>query len=400
MSDADRQAPAAQTQDQSAQAEGENAQGEVISRYEVVPYKDTASEADLYSFRSAMPQFLPSRPAAQPAQPVQAAPAALPGQPAQAGQPAGAAPSGAATQPAQAALPAMLVLERKKLLMYVGCGSLAVLLLGLASYLALNKQQPIAPFVDLGQNNVAAAGLSGRLIAKWDGSTKYELHLDPLSPQQSAAFGAVAMNPPHPLTLALHITNASGSVVCQKEILFPFSPTQDPADAEAQEFEPQKTFDGDTVQNVAGSDGQLEEIVVTGPLTCPLKAYRLFTNWDFSSSFPTVAEQQDWLRQQQAVTAQLRRKAAEAHANALIPARFHLPAPIDGDDVIVSDNPSHGTVATRSGRTFYIGLSGALGRAPGWQVFPAAIHYHCDVKANCVLTRPDASTTLSARLVR
>jgi hypothetical protein len=387
MSDADRHAPGAQTQNQNSQAEGENAPAEPVSRYEVVPTKETASEADLYSFRSSMPQFLPSRPAAQPAQS---------GQPAQPGQPA---PAGAPTQPGQAALQPALAVDRKRLILYAGCGSVAVLLLSLALYLALNKQPPLAPFVDLGQNNVAAAGLSGRLIAKWDGSAKYELHLDPLSPQQAAGFGAVAANPPHPLTLALHITNASGTVVCQKEIDFPFNPVQDPSDAVAQEFQPQTTFDGDTVQNVAGSDGQLEEILLSGPLTCPAKAYRAFTNWNFTSSFPSVADQQAWLRQQQALVEELRRKAAEARANALIPPRFRLPAPIDGDDVIVSDNPSHGTVATRSGRTFYIGLRGALGRAPGWQIFPAAIHFHCDVKANCVLTRPDASTTLTARLL-
>jgi len=402
MSDADQQKPGAQT-------ENDNAQDEIVSRYEVVPYKETAPEADLYSFRSAMPQFLPSRPAGQapPAQPVappapsaaQTAPPAAPNQPPQPGPPA---------QPAQPIDPARLAalgliakppLDQKKLVLFAGVGGFAFMLIGLLIYALANKQDPIQPFVDLGQANIASAGLAGRLIAKWDGAAQYELHIDPLSPQQAVGFAAVAINPPHPLTIDLRITKDNGAVLCQKEIVLPFHPVENPDDALAEEFQPQKTFDGDTVQNVAGSDGQVEEIVMSGPLTCPAKAYRAFANWQFTSSFPSVADQQDWLRQQESLLAELRRRAAQAHARALIPRGLRLPAPIDGDDVIVSDNPSHGTVATRSGRTFYIGKNGELGRAPGWQVFPAAIHFHCDVKSNCVLTRPDAYASLSARLV-
>jgi hypothetical protein len=394
MSNADRQEPGAQTQE-------EGAPSEPVSHYEVVPYKDSAKEADLYSFRSAMPQFLPSR---QPSQGQAARPAAAATQAAQPGQPVQAAQPGGQpadpTQPAQPAPPSkFLVLDQKKLILYAGYGGMAFVLVALAIYLVANKQDPIAPFVDLGQANIASAGLAGRLIAKWDGAAQYELHIDPLSPQQAAGFGAVAINPPHPLQVDLHITNASGSTVCKKEILFPFNPVQNPEDALAQQFQPQKTFDGDTVQNVAGPDGEVVEIVLTGPLTCPAKAYRTFANWQFTSSFPSVYDQQEWLRQQEALIADLHRKAAEARANALIPPHLRLPAPIDGDDVIISDNPSHGTVTTRAGRTFYVGRSGAMGRA-GWQIFPAAIHFHCDVKSNCVLTRPDASTSVSARLVR
>ncbi len=394
MSDADRQPSDAQTQE-------ENAPGEPVSHYEIVPTKETASEADLYSFRSAMPQFLPARapgqvqPAAQAVQPAQSAPAAATVQPVQPVQP------GQPIDPAQLAAlgpAAKPPLDQKKLILFAGCGGIAFVLVALAIYLAANKQDPIAPFVDLGQTNIASAGLAGRLIAKWDGAAQYELHIDPLSPQQAAGFAAVAVNPPHPLTVDLRFTNATGSVVCRKEIVFPFNPVQDPDDALAQEFQPQKTFDGDTVQNVSGEDGQVEEIVMSGPLACPAKAYRAFANWQFTSSFPSVAEQQDWLRQQESLMEQIRRKAAQAKANANIPRGLRLPAPIDGDDVIVSDNPSHGTVATRSGRTFYIGMRGTLGHA-GWEVFPAAIHYHCDVKANCVLTRPDAVSSLTARLV-
>jgi hypothetical protein len=411
MSDADRQKPG-------AQSENENPQDDIVSRYEVVPYKEIANDADLYSFRSEMPQFLPSRPAGQPqpaktATPPQAAPptqAVPPGPSGASAQSASPDPSvqpapteGAQTgEPAQPVVPlspfARLGLDSRKIFLITGVAGGGILLTVLAFFLISQNQDPLLPFVDLGPTNIAAAGLSGRLIAKWDGSASYELHIDPLAPQQLGGFSAVAVNPPHPITVDLHILNASGRPVCQKEILFPFNPAPDPDSAAANEFQPQKTFDGDTVQNVADADGQLQEIVVSGPLTCPAKAYRAFSSWDFTSSFPSVSDQQDWLHSQDAVESDLRRKAAQAHANALIPRGLHLGSPVEGDDVIISDNPSHGTVTTRAGRTFYIGRPGAMGRA-GWEVFPAVIHFHCDVKSNCVLTRPDASTSLSGRLI-
>jgi hypothetical protein len=411
MSDADRPKPGAQT-------EKEDAQAEIVSRYEVVPYKEAADEADLYSFRSEMPQFLPSRPAGKP-QPAKTAPpakAAPPPQPVQAAQAAVPAPTPQPDQPELAGQPtpaevgdpvpsagplsplARLGLEPKKVFLIAGVAGCGILLTGMAFYLISRNQDPPLPFVDLGQSNIASAGLGGRLIAKWDGSASYELHIDPLTPQQIGGFSAVAVNPPHPITVDLQILNDSGRTVCQKEILFPFNPAPDPDSAAANEFQAQKTFDGDTVQNVADADGQLQEIVLSGPLTCPAKAYRAFSSWGFTSSFPSVGDQQDWLRSQDAIQSDLHRKAAQAHANALIPRGLRLASPVDGDDVIVSDNPSHGTVTTRAGRTFYVGRPGAMARA-GWEVFPAVIHFHCDVKSNCVLTRPDAATSLTARLV-
>jgi hypothetical protein len=427
MSDADQPKPGAAT-------DGQEKPAEPVSRYDVVPYKEIANNDDLYSFRAAMPQFLPSRPLGQAQTAAAPAPAAAPTTPSPAkpgpaapnpaaSSPAAPAPSAAATaqpspsvaagEPALPAIPGAPLpppplieippppkppLDQKKMILMAGCGGVAVMLVGMLIYMAINKQDPIAPFVDLGQTNIAAAGLSARLIAKWDGAAQYELHIDPLSPQQAAGFAAVAVNPPHPLTIDLRITNESGTLACQKEIVIPFNPVQNPDEALGQEFQPERTFDGDLVQNVAGADGEVEEILMSGPLTCPAKAYRTFANWQLTSSFPSVADQQDWLHQQQSLMDQLRRKASQARASANMPHGLHLASPVDDDDVITSDNPSHGTVSTRSGRTFYVGRNGEMARA-GWVVFPAQIHFHCDVKSNCVLTRPDTSTSLNGRLV-
>jgi hypothetical protein len=350
MSDADKPAP------------GEHADGgEIVSRYEVVPYAEKTDDADLYSFRASMPAPAPAVPAPTPAQ--------------------------------QAAA------GRKKILLIAGVAGLGLLFIALIAVIASNQQESAVPFIDLGANNVASAGLAGRLIVKWDGKSEYELHIDPLVPRQIPGFSAVASNPPHPISIDLRLKDVSGSVLCQKEILLPLDPAAQADPAQAQPLVPTQTVGGDIVQNVAGTDGQIGEMVINGQIPCPVKSYKRLASWDFASSFPTLAEQEDWMRHEQGVEAELQRKAAEARARAFIPHVRPLPAPIDGDDVIVFDNPSKGMVETRAGRVFFVGRDGLRGRAPGWQIFPATIHFHCDVKANCVLTRADATTSLQARFV-
>jgi hypothetical protein len=367
MNDTDRQEPG-------AGAEHADSQGEIRSRYDVVPYAEIAKDEDLYSFRAEMGSS-------------QAAPGVRPAQPQMQPQ-----------RQAQAQRRPLLS-DRKNLMMVAGIGGLAFLFIVLLIVVLANRQEPALPFIDLGPNNIASAGLGSRLIAKWDGKAEYELHIDPLVPQQIPGFSAVASNSPRPLSVNLRLKDASGAVVCQKEILFPFDPAAAADPDQVQPLLPQKTSDGDTVQNVAGEDGQIAEIVVNGSLLCPVKLYNRLASWDFTSSFPDLAGQEDWMRHEEGVAANLRRRAAEARARELIPRVRPLPAPIDDDDVIVSDNPSKGTVETRSGRVFYIGRNGLNSRAPEWQVFPAAIHFHCDVKAICTLTRANASAPLQARLM-
>jgi hypothetical protein len=350
MSDAERPAP------------GENAGGdEIVSRYAVVPYAEKTDDADLYSFRASLPAPAPAAPPPTPAQ--------------------------------------QAVATRKRIFLVAGVAGLGILFVALIVLVVSNKQDPAVPFIDLGPNNVASAGLAGRLIVKWDGKSEYELHVDPLVPRQIPGFAAVAGNPPRPISFDLRMKDASGNISCQKEIVLGIDTGAQANPEQAEPQVPTQTIGGDVVQNVAGTDGQVDEIVINGQIPCPLKSYKTLASWDFASSFPTVAEQDDWMHHEQGVAAELRRKAAEARAKAFIPRVRPLPAPIDGDDVIVFDNPLKGMVETKSGRLFFVGKDGLRGRAPGWQVFPANIHFHCDLKANCVLTRADATTSLQARLV-
>ena len=70
------------------------------------------------------------------------------------------------------------------------------------------------------------------------------------------------------------------------------------------------------------------------------------------------------------------------------------------NDVIVGDNPSHGTVQTSSGRVFFVGVAGMRNRTAAWQVFPAAIHFRCDKNGSCALTRANSPVSMQARLAK
>jgi hypothetical protein len=385
MNDTDRQKPRENTEDV-------NPPGEIISKYEVVPYAEIAKDDDLYSFRAALatPQPVKGKQSTQQKQLDQQIQQQL----LQHLQ----LPQQASDQ--VQALPQQEPLSRQKKLALMGGMAALILVFVILLVVVLSMRPDSAPpFIDLGPNNLAAAGLSARLIAKWDGKAEYELHIDAVSPQQIPGFSAVAANPPRPLWVNIQMKDSSGSPLCQKEILFPFNAAAAADPEQVQPLLPQKTFDGDTVQNVAASNGDIAEIVVYGQLLCPVKLYKRLVSWDFSSSFPSIAEQQDWMHHEEGVTATLRRNAAQARARALIPRTHTLPSPIDGDDVIVSDNPSRGTFETRAGRLFYIGMDSLRSGASGWQVFPATIHFHCDTKGMCVLSRANTSTALQARLV-
>jgi hypothetical protein len=256
------------------------------------------------------------------------------------------------------------------------------------------RPKPPAPYIDLGSHRFDPAGLSGRLIARWETSGSYQLFLDPIDQDQVASFAAVAQDPPRQLSVTIRMRDAAGLVACQKQILFPAPAPHTRGAKSAAVLGPQQTPTGDTVENTTGEDGQISEIDLTGPLPCPAKAYVTFKGWDFSTDFPTLAEQDEWLRHEKEL-------GGKGHGNGdLSPQIERLPTPIEGDDVIVGDNPSRGTVETSDGRVFYLGAAGMHNRAAEWQVFPAAIHFRCDKNGSCILTRTNSHVSLQARLLR
>lgn len=333
------------------------ADGLPISDFKVVPSSAKFDQSEIYSFRAA---FVPPEPAPAP---VTARKRAKP-------------------------KPAIGVN------LLVAVAVLAGLSLVVFAAMKLFQPKPPIPYIDLGSQLFNPAGLGGRLIARWEGSPAYQLSIDPVDQNLVAGFEAVAADPPRPLSLTLRLRDASGRVVCQKNILLPvFGPGAD----SAQVLAPQKTGSGDTVQNMAGEDGRIAEIDISGGLPCTLKAYQRFAAWDFTSNFPLLAEQQDWLK----------------HENALAPGVKHyhvgprfstqvqrLSGPAEGDDVIVGDNPSRGTVDTSAGRIFLVGIGGLRNRTAEWQVFPADIHFRCEKNGLCILTRVNSHSSLQARLLK
>ena len=302
---------------------------------------------------------------------------------------------------AMAPPPAELALQQKKsppipfakILVLVAL--LALIALTIVAVPSLFRPKPPELYIDLGSQRFDPAGLSGRLIARWETSGSYQLFLDPIDQGQAARFAATAQDPPRQLSVTLRFRDAAGLVACQKQILLPAPAPHEPGTKSAPSLGPQQTQTGDTVQNMTGEDGQIAEIDLTGPLPCPAKAYATFKSWDFFTDFPTLDEQDDWLRHERGLNAK-----GHGGKDEFLSQIQHLPTPIEGDDVIVADNPSRGTVETSGGRVFFLGVAGMHNRTAEWQVFPASIYFRCDKNGSCVLTRPGSHVSLQARLLK
>jgi len=330
--------------------------------YKVVAPSGGASHEDLYGFRATMNE-----------------PAPVDDPQAQAKE--------AKSKRAAALLPILLILV---------LGTLAVLVIP-----AVTKSKAPLLYVDMGSRRFDSAGLTARLIARWQGAMAYQLYIDPIDPQQAAGFQAVTVNPPHPVSLVIRLLDATGAVACQKEIVLPTPAPLTESTDPSQALVPMQTAGGDTVQNIAGPDGQIAEVTVSGGLPCSLKQYQGLTTWQFFTNFPTLDEQEAWLKHQKLDAVAKGRKSGSAADGLGYSLKIqHLPAAIDDDDVIVGDNPVRGTVDTQGGRVFLVGVSSLRNRTAEWQAFPAAIHFRCEKTGTCVLTRVNSRTTLQARLIR
>ena len=353
MSDADQNEP-----NQGSAAGGQSAgSGEEppVSKFEVVPYVEKGDDKELYSFRETM------------------------------------APPPAEPDPRQQKKSPPIPIVKILLVVAVLAGVVLIVL----EVPSLLQPKPPVPYIDLGSQRYDPAGLSGRLVARWETSGSYQLFLDPIDPQQVESFAAVAQDPSRQLSVTLRIQDAAGLVACQKQILFPATVAHTPGTKFVAPREPQQTQTDDIVQNMTGEDGQIAEIDLTGPLPCPAKAYSSFKSWEFFTNFPTLAEQAEWLQHEKALNPK-----GHAGNGQFLPQSQHLPTAIEGDDVIVGDNPSRGTVETGGGRVFFLGTAGMRNRSAEWQVFPAPIHFRCDKNGSCVLTRANSHVSLQARLLK
>lgn len=353
MSDADRNEP---TQGTAAGGPSAGSGEELpVSKFEVVPYVEKGDQKELYSFRETM------------------------------------APPPAEPDPKKQKKNPPIPIAKILLLVAVLAGVMLIVL----EVPSVLRPKPPVPYIDLGSQRFDPAGLSGRLIARWETSGSYQLFLDPIDQEQVGSFAAVAQDPPRQLSITLRFRDGEGLVACQKQILLPAPTPRAPGAKFVPLLGPQQTQTGDTAQNMIGEDGQIGEIDLTGPLPCPAKVYATFKGWDFFTDFPTLAEQEEWSRHENALNPK-----GHGGNGQLLPQVQHLPAAIEGDDVIVGDNPSHGTVETGGGRVFFLGVNGMRNRTAEWQIFPAPIHFRCDKNGSCVLTRTNSHVSLQARLLK
>ncbi|MFZ1939686.1 MAG: hypothetical protein WBA18_15815 [Terracidiphilus sp.] len=287
------------------------------------------------------------------------------------------------------------------LLVLVVSALAALLVYGVMAWL---KPKPQALYNDLGTERYDPAGLGGRMIAQWTGGANYKFTVDPLDPALIPAFQATLANPPHAITYSIKLKDATNDVVCQKDIVVPGVPEGQGAFDASTALEPRTIPTGDTLQNVAGANGQIGEMVLTGTLSCDLDAFNKIVAWEFATDFPPLSSQQDWKKHEDVV----REDADKAkHPVMAVPVNYggyypvkSLPAPIEADDVIVSDNPGKGVVATSSGRAFLVGTKVLVNPALDWQIFPAEIHYRCDRTAMCMVTRLSSRSAIRAHLMK
>jgi hypothetical protein len=348
---------------ETATSAGAQTQTAVAERvYKVVAPTGGTSHEDLYGFRAA---FIQPPPVEQKE----------------------ADPKGAKSKRATALLPILLILV---------LGSLAFFIISKST-----KSNAPPLYLDLGTRRFDSAGLGARLIARWEGSTAYQLYIDPLDPQQAAGFQAVTVNPPHPVSIVIRLIDSTGAIACQKEVVLPTpAPISDSSNI-SQALLPMQTAGGDMIQNIAGPDGQIAEITVTGGLPCSQTQYQSLKTWEFFTNFPTLDDQDNWLKHQKLTDAANGKKSnASDGGSGYSPRSLHLPAAIEDDDVIVGENPQRGTLDTEGGRVFMVGVTGLKNRTTEWQVFPAAVHFHCDKNGACVLTRVNSRSSLQARLIR
>lgn len=266
--------------------------------------------------------------------------------------------------------------------------------------------KPKAPdlYIDLGTQRYDPAGLGGRLIAQWTGSTSYKFTVDPLDATQIPGFQATVANPPHAITFTLRLKDTSDQVACQKDIVISGAPLGPGGFDQAQALTARVTPTGDRVQNVAGADGKIGEMVLTGQLPCSLDVYKKIVGWEFSTDFPPLGTQSDWEKHEDAVQAQAKKaKGGNTAAPQSVGGYFFvksLPSPMEADDVIVSDNPSKGIVVTSSGQAFLVGSKVLVNPALEWQVFPADVHYRCEKNAMCMVTRLSSRSAVRAHLMK
>ncbi len=284
---------------------------------------------------------------------------------------------------------------------------------------------PSGPY-DLGLVTSDSFGLKGHLFTKWEQkSLQYRISFEPAGPEQNAGFALAIADPPRPLSIAFQLKDAKGFVLCSRDVLIkydpalglpPLPPPQEKgkgskdapsqADLESarqadllrlQTQEAQREKGQDIFQEQTGPDGRIAAISSQGEIPCSKDSYEKISMWSFSADFPSVAEQEDRLKQRAEAQASAERPAAARRRSTPAPAAKPLSFVIEGDDVLVGYDAGAGVLETGAGQSFYVEKQANLA---AWQAFPVRIHYRCDAVSGCTVVQAGSGAALHARLRR
>lgn len=264
---------------------------------------------------------------------------------------------------------------------------------------------------DMGPVISDATGLKGHLYIKWEKTLKYRLIFETIYPEEQAGFALAVSNPLYPLTFEIHLQDAQGLNLCSREIVLKYDARSAAATdanflkmpasrdfAQLDAAEQEREQDKDIFHNQIAADGQVAAINAQGEIPCSAKAYEKTTQWSFTTNFPSLSEQDEWLKRQQEMRANADQGSA-AHKKAAKPAVKLVPFSIEGDDAIVEFDVKRGVIETSSRNTFYFDKTSTGSANPVWQEYPVNIHFRCSRSLDCTLMHAGAGA-LRAKLRR
>jgi hypothetical protein len=301
----------------------------------------------------------------------------------------------------------------RAILLFLTLGAGIGIAFGLLIKIPTWYQEISLPSNDLGSVNFDAIGLKGHLITKWDQQTEYRFKLEPIQKDRTPIFEKIISDPPKPLFIKIDLMDSSDFVLCSRNIIFKFNFLKD--------IKPVETRSSDELNRVASSyanasinksdwekgndffnnalhsDGTVNAVTSQGTLPCTKSAYMKVMKWNFSSNFPTVDEQDNFVKTH--AECQLDDKSTKSISATKNNQSKHAinSDSNEGDDVVSGYSVIQNNLETSGGMTFFIYKDGERDNAIAWGVQDARIHYHCDDSSLCTLSRTGTPVVLHAR---
>ena len=264
---------------------------------------------------------------------------------------------------------------------------------------------------DLGPVTSNATGLKGHLYINWEKTLHYRLTLETIYPEQQEGFALEVANPPYPLFIEIHLQDDQGLILCSRGIVLKYDAlstattanhsNEPPAAIDIAQLntqEQEREQGKDIFQNQIAPGGQVVALNAQGEIPCSAKSYEKTTQWNFSTNFPSLAEQDESLELRHEMRGNAGQRSA-AHKKAVKAAEKLLPFSIEGDDAIVEFDVSRGVIVTSGRNTFFFDKTSTGSADPVWQEYPVSIHFRCDRSSDCTLMHAGAGA-LRARMKR